>query len=347
MRVLPVVTFGMAALLAASLWVRNVGVPTIVGEVESVAANVASPEAGSLMQLKVDLFQPVIAGEPIALVQSARPEVLSNTLALVRAEIELLKQSMDPVVGRFRASLDYERIRLDGMLQRVELASARAHLTYAEGEYARTQELFKHDTNIVSGDDLDIALRDRDMLRAEVEEKSRLVAAYEDSAQRLALPKEMVQPDPGVQPLRAAIAVEEQKLRLAESQLGPVTLRSPINGLVSKVYRRIGENVVAGEPIVTITALNPERILAYIRQPLTLEPKVGMDVEIRTRTLHRQVAVGKILQVGNKMEPFSAPLRVRGFDQAMERGLPFLVSRPPGLVVHPSELVDLVIKAAP
>lgn len=347
MRVLPVVTYAMAALLAASLWVRNVGTPTIVGEVETIAANVASPEAGALTQLKVDLFQPVIAGEPIAIIQSTRPEVLSNSLAVVQAEIALLRQSMDPVVGRFRAGLDFERIRLDGMLQRVELASARAHLTYAENEYTRTELLAKQDANIVSTNALEIALRDRDMLRAEVEEKTRLIAAYDESAQRLALPKELISPDAGVQPLRAAIAVEEQKLRLIEAQLAPVTLRAPINGLVSKVYHRIGENVVAGDPIVTITAVNPDRILAYARQPLTLEPKVGMEVEIRTRALHKQVGVGKILQVGNKMEPFSAPLRVRGFDQAMERGLPFLVSRPPGLVVHPSELVDLVIKTAP
>ena len=342
MRALPVIAFFLACFAAAALWVRNVGVPTIVGEVESVVANVTSPEAGALVQLKVDLFQPVIAGEPIAIVQSGRPEVFSNTLALIRAEIELLKVTMDPVVGRFRTGLDYERIRLDGMLQRVELAAARARLQYAESSLQQTESLFQQDTNIVSRNDYDIAVRDRDELRAEVEGKTQLVAAYEESASRIGLPTEFTRPDPESYPLRAAIAAEEQRLRLTEAELGPVVLRAPINGLVSKVYRRIGENVVAGEPIVTISALSSERILAYVRQPVGTEPKVGMAIEIRTRTTPKQVATGKVLQVGSKMELFAAPLRVRGFDRSQERGLPFLVSLPSGLTVHPGELVDLV-----
>jgi hypothetical protein len=38
----------------------------------------------------------------------------------------------------------------------------------------------------------------------------------------------------------------------------------------------------------------------------------------------------------------TAPMRLRGYSTAMERGLPVLMSLPPGLEVHPGELVDLM-----
>ena len=55
------------------------------------------------------------------------------------------------------------------------------------------------------------------------------------------------------------------------------------------------------------------------------------------------MATTQILQVGVQMELVTAPMRLRGFSTAMERGLPVLLSLPPGLEVHPGELVDLMV----
>src|SRR5437773_566343 len=76
---------------------------------------------------------------------------------------------------------------------------------------------------------------------------------------------------------------------------------------------------------------------------LPCEPKVGDAVKIYTRRPHRQVATTKILRVGAQMELVTAPMRLRGFGTAMERGLPVLLSLPPGLELHPGELVDLMV----
>ena len=62
------------------------------------------------------------------------------------------------------------------------------------------------------------------------------------------------------------------------------------------------------------------------------------------RIPHRQVADARIQQVGVQMELVTAPMRIRGFGTAMERGLPVLLNLPAGLEVHPGELVDLMIK---
>jgi len=126
--------------------------------------------------------------------------------------------------------------------------------------------------------------------------------------------------------------------------LSPITLKSHMDGVVTKIYHRIGESVIAGDPIVTVTASRGQRIIGYLRQPLPFEPKSGDPVKVITRRPHRQVATTQIIQVGVQMELVTAPMRIRGLGTAMERGLPVVMSLPPGLEVHPGELVDLLVK---
>lgn len=344
MRALPLVVFLSASVLAGYLWNQNMGLPVALGEVEGTVAEVASPEPGAVAQMKVDLYQSVELDQPLAIIQAARPEVITNTLALIRAETELLKASLGPVIDRYRVGMDFERLRLDGMLHRIDLATASTRLQYAEKELTRLQGLFDSDTNIVSAQTLDIAKRDRDVAKTEVEQKRELAAAYENVAEHAGLPASWTNAAPDLQPLRLAIAAEEQRLRLTEAQMAPLILRSPMNGLVTKILKRAGENITAGAVLLTISSIKSERIVAYVRQPISIEPKVGMEVDIRTRTLPKQLARGKILQVANRMELFSAPMRMRGLDTTQERGLPFLVSKPANLKVHPGELVDVVLR---
>ena len=138
--------------------------------------------------------------------------------------------------------------------------------------------------------------------------------------------------------------MQDEKLRLTEAQLNPSILKAPMDGIVSKVLRRSGETVLAGDPIITLSAPRAQRIIGFMRQPLPFEPKVGDPVKVYTRRPHRQVADARIQQVGVQMELVTAPMRIRGFGTAMERGLPVLLNLPAGLEVHPGELVDLMIK---
>jgi len=93
-----------------------------------------------------------------------------------------------------------------------------------------------------------------------------------------------------------------KELRLTEAELSPLTLRAPMDGVVSVINHRSGEAIASGEPIVTLSALSADRIVAYLRQPIIVEPAVGMSVEVRARSLKRAIGRGRILQVGTQME---------------------------------------------
>jgi hypothetical protein len=81
-----------------------------------------------------------------------------------------------------------------------------------------------------------------------------------------------------------------------------------------------------------------------MRQPISVEPRIGMSVQVRTRGFTRQSASATIRKVGSDMELVMSPLRLRGLAKNEERGLPFVVDLPPGLQVHPGELVDLILQ---
>jgi multidrug resistance efflux pump len=230
------------------------------------------------------------------------------------------------------------------MDQRVQLATARVKLELAEADLKRDEELFRD--KIVSQQILDAARTARDALQTEIKERSTLVAEQEERLKSLNLGTNGVAYPSDTTPedvLRASIKVQEEKLRLTEAELRPITLTVDMEGTVSAVHHRSGEAVLAGEPIVTLTAINSDRIIGYVRQPISFEPKVGQRVEVRARSLRRCVGEAEIVEVGAHMEPISAALSPLSNAHIHEVGLPVLVSVPRSQKLLPGEIVDLRI----
>jgi multidrug resistance efflux pump len=328
------------ALIAATLVYRNNLFPSnIVGRVETIQANVVSTKPGALTQLNVIRFQNIKAGDPVATVITTDPKLLTASLGVVQAEVEVLRAGLVPLDNIQRNAINYEQLRLELMRQRVVLATSKVELQQAEAEYARMQKL--NQDKLVSDSDFDLARRNRDSLTAQVEEQGKLVVASEGSLQRLGLVANAA-PDPQRQ-INSAIAVQEQKLKMIEAELSPLILTAPIDGLVSLIHRRNGENIAAGDPIITISATHSEHIVGYLRQPLQLEPETNMLVRIRARNASRQVGEGCVLSVGAQLQPINDAMLPPSRLDTVEMGLPILVSLPKGLLVHPGEFVDLTL----
>jgi multidrug resistance efflux pump len=344
-RFVPIAIFLGVGAIVATMWHGNLAAPTLVGEVEKVHANVSSPKSGKLAQLNVLRLQRVKAGEIIAKVITTDPQILESSLAVIQAEIRLLRMNLQPVMGQQRYALNYDHLRLDWMDQRVQLATAKVKLELAEIELRRDEELLKE--KIISQQVLDAARTARDTLQTEVTERTALVTELEDKLKGLGLgengssfPEEANPEDV----LRASIKVQEEKLRLTEAQLSPITLTVPMDGMISVIHHRSGEAIVAGEPIVTLTALTSDRIVGYLRQPFAFEPRIGMRVQVRARSMNRGVAEAEIVQIGAHMEPIATSLSpLTNPAHLHEVGLPVLVSLPASQKLVPGELVDLRI----
>lgn len=342
---LPVLVFVAGVLLAAFLWTHWVAPPTLVGEAEAVRVELRSAQPGTLTGLDVDLLQPVKAGQVIGQVIVTPLPVLETSLAAIRAEIEMMRTTMDPVVGQQRAALDLERLQLDIMSKRVDLASLRGELIQAESTLTRLAPLKQ--TGVVTDDQYDLAKNARDTLQSRIRALNELIAQAEPRLRRLNT--DDTQPRPSLTAsLQSAIRHKESELRMLEAQLSPLSLTAPIDGVVTLLHRRSGETVAGGEPILQISATRSQRIIGFLRQPLPVEPKPGMDVEVRTRTFVRRIGQAKVTQVGQQLEPISptllAAMRLPVSAIPTDLGLRVHVSAPEGLKLRPGEQVDVIIR---
>src|SRR5262249_7608277 len=94
LRWLPPVVLILAFSCLALLWDKHVVAPTMVGQAEPILANVSSYKAGVLAELRVNRFQKVKAGETVGQVMVTDPKILASSLAVIQAEIEMLRAGM-------------------------------------------------------------------------------------------------------------------------------------------------------------------------------------------------------------------------------------------------------------
>jgi multidrug resistance efflux pump len=340
-RVLPVLVFVCALGAIAFLWKDHTGSRVIVGQAEPVLSNASCYKPGMLAELKVTRFQRVKAGDPIGRVLVTDPKILASSLAVIQAEIESLRANMRPVAVQQHNAMDYDQLRLDWMKQRTQLAAARVNLELAGTEFHRMEELFKD--KIVAERVYDQAKAARDRLQNEVENLTKLVDEVEQNLQTLQLTNSKQISTVSIDPLRAAIAVQESKLQLTEAELSPITVTAPIDGIIETIFHRAGESVIAGQPIVAVATLNPVRIVGYLRPPISDDPKPGMKVEVRTRGLPRAIGSAHIVEIGTQLE--AVPVTLVGPMKLAntELGLPVEISLPPTLKIRAGELVDIVL----
>ncbi len=343
MQYLPLVAFALALGAVAVLWTQWVAPPTLIGEAEADRAELRAAAPGTVTGLNVSLFQAVTAGQVVGYLQPQPPAVLEASLAVIRAEIDVMRATLDPVSGQQRVALDRERLQLDWMGKRVELAALRGQLLQAETTLARTAAL--HQTKMVTDERFDEIRNTRDALLAQVKAQSELVEQLEPGIRRLS-PAEADGKVSVTQGLRAAIQQKESELRLAETQLGPQPLLAPIDGIVTQSFRRNGEAVATAEPILALTGAQVNRITGFLRPPLPLDPKRGARFELRTRTQPRRAAVTTITQVGHPFEPVPptllAAMHLPVAAQPTDLGLRIQFSVPAGLALRPGEHVDLI-----
>jgi hypothetical protein len=345
LRVIPAVAFCSAIVAIAFLWKSNIAAPTLVGQAEPNETKVSCYKPGMLAELTVTRFQKVKNGDPIGQVLVTDPKILASSLSVIQAEIESLRISMQPMARQQHTAMEYSGLQLDWMRERAQLAMARVNLQLTEAELQRIEALYKD--KIVSQRAYEQAKASHDKCKSEVDELSVIVEQQAKEFNPSQLTNTIGISQINDQPLRAAIAVQESKLRLTEAELSPIPLIANADGMVNVIYHRTGEAITAGEPIITIAAFNPIRIVGYIRAPVMSEPTVGTRVEVRSRGPGREVGIANIVEVGTQLEMIAPALAAPVKFTAVELGLPISVSLPPNLKIRPGEIVDLTLLSNP
>jgi multidrug resistance efflux pump len=346
---LPVITFLFVLACVVLMW-RTYVLPTnIIGEVEINRAFLISAVPGTIKEIKVERFKHVRAGDELVVISTMDTETVQASLRAVQADLTLLRARMQLDIERNQHS--YEMARLEFLKERTDLAFEKVNAHYYELEAQRLLNLLTNTAGISTNSGFQVALASR----AEYELAQRLAA----SAHTNILTKEayLAEKEKTLPRLAPATKADDAILEAIEAQAaalratsGTVTLKAPIDGVISSISFFAGQKVVENSPILTISSTNASRIVGYVRRPFTEVPKPGDIVQIRRHSFKREVAESTIIDVARQLEPISPNLvppsnaTAANGTQVVELGLPFVVTLPPDMNLLPGEPVDLIIK---
>ena len=339
---LPIAIFGVAALASVLVWQDTVTTPSLLGEVEVVHAEARASQPGTLTHLSVALMQSVEAGQTIGRVRVASPEVVTAKLDVIRGEIAALRSSMGPAVDAQRVFLEASRLQLAWMDARVTLAGLRAQLQLAEDDLSYQTRL--HNSGVTTDQAYRSAITVHEGLIAQIEAQETALGKLNPVLDSSLHQEVFASARNADAALVDAIRLQEQRLHLAELELQPVPLLAPMDGVVSGLTRRAGENLLAGDPVAIITAAQASRVVGFARQPLGTEPTPGMTVDIRTRRSQRETAVATVVEVAPMLETIPATLLATLRITTPEQGRRIHFTVPPELALLPGEQVDVILR---
>jgi multidrug resistance efflux pump len=330
-QILPLFVFCGAVALTILIWNYNLAAPTFAGEVEAVQANVISAQGGIISDIRVERYQRVAAGEVIAVVSTVEPERMQTALRIIETDLQVMRARL--LQDQDRNELGYERLRLDHLAARTDLAMRKVQLQNLQREFDRVAQLFQN--QLVSEETFESIRTAREAQEVEVEQKGNLVTRMEETIALLHRADSQ---------MPALLAAVENSLRAQEEQLRFLEqIVAPISGTVSIIYRRPGEKLMAGEPVVTLSPDQASYIVGYAPQPVRVVPEPGMKVRVRTRSNAKAIGESEIYRVGSSMEEIAISLRAPGWETVPQKGLPFLVTLPPHFPARPGEKVDLIV----
>ncbi len=339
-RVFPLLIFVVVALAVSWLWRDRIDAATMVGHVVGQQAEVRSPRAGSLADITIRAFDSVSGGDAIGRLITTDPKIIEAELALVLAEIELLRLSMDPFADQQRNLLNYESMHMDLMENRARLGITRIRKQQAEREFERVDRLF---TDGLSTEEArDRAESEYLVHREEVEVIQNLVERLESRLEHINLDDVLALWDEE-DPRAASIKVQQQMIEKIKVEMMPIELHAPVSGQVAAIHKMNGEYVDQGDIILQINSSQPDYIIGHLRHPVFIEPEPGMEVLVRKQHRHRNEAIMEISEVGVQLETMEHVSSLFPDLPYQTIGLPVRIDISGDLNLTPGEVVDMRI----
>jgi multidrug resistance efflux pump len=364
-QVLPYVFFFVCVMLTVYLWNRHAGSPNAVGEVFAPRIDLTSTGEGVLLDLgpEIELFKHVRQGDVIARIDDkpvlAEIATLKSQLKMFQADAvgteEEMRLEHEDRVSREREN----KRRLKEMVNKARIEYAKARTTKREAE-AKLTGIEKQLDAIKNSNQKIVAIPLLTVWPLETEQKSlkELIAqskAVMDEAEaqytdtKKILDEFPPEPEADLTKLTSKALAEaeaQQKLiQAAELRQQMLDIKAPIDGVICTIYRRPGQQVKIGEPILTIASTDGQFILSYLQQGRNITPEPNMQVEIHRRQVPRQTFSGRVVSVGAQVEMVATQLTRMRDTNLLEWGLPVQIELPPTADLRPGELVDLRFKS--
>lgn len=340
-KVLPILVFVFAGFIVATLWNRQVSTPGMIGEVVADSSRVASPDDGMLINFYYEPYDYVESGQLLGQIHRTDSLLMNAMIDEVRAEIDLISESLDLTTGEQRTQIDLEELKIEEINTRISLAEAELTRSRVRSEFNRASELWEQE--LISDREFELVETELELLNVQVRE-------YEDLLAYLSERIEELEEFTGYRtrgdrdPVLAAIKIQEQRIETILAEFAPIPVYASLSGVISRVNFKTGEFVRMGEEILKIESQDPLYIVGYMRQPFSVDPAPGMEVEVRTRRSGRAYFNSTIEEIGGHIRMVDPHLQRPG--AIFETGLPVRISvaNRGDIDLSPGEIVDIVVR---
>lgn len=362
---LPVLGFLGAGAALLWLWDTHISMPGAVGEVEVVQVDVGAPVDGRLKALagyEWNLFDPVRQGEMVAVLDDGP---IQAEIGVVRAELNECREQLEAEALSQKWDQDTELRDAERERRRLDwrIASLKLDLLDREAEIEIAEiQVRQHDawleslrTGLLSRTVTDIELREETLKREETAKaRDRAVLAKREVAAQLTEAQtklaEFSDPPPRdvdrwLLPILATVSTKEAEIHRLQAEAAMLQVRSPIDGVIARIYCRPGQAVRAGDPILTISGTQGRFIVSYLRQGRHPEPKIGMEVLVRSQIPGAKPHKAFVDRVGPQYE-LLPPHHLLDPNRP-EWGLPLRITFPDALKALPGELLDITFVHSP
>lgn len=344
----------------------------VVGIAQGQVRQVATNCAGRITSVSPQLFDRVVAGQAVAVVDTVldnehQEEILRAQLGTISAKIAQLAAQLVPIQDELRASqadretnriADLRQFTLDVETARLRILELKAQLAQDRMTLAELASVMKEAEDLVEKKavaplEYERAKAQHDALAERIVENVRLLdeteASQAQAQERLDdyASRETFNPsaENALEPTRKEIAVQEGLMQEISAQLNAIEqqrtleLTSPVDGIVSQLWRAPGEAVIAGEPILTIAVTQPTEVIGYAMQGQLERVRENMVVEVARISAPTQAATSRVTYVGPAV--VQMPEQLWQNPTMPQYGRPFKVKLPPELAVIPGEVVGI------
>ncbi|MDH3627937.1 MAG: efflux RND transporter periplasmic adaptor subunit [Acidobacteriota bacterium] len=357
-RTLPMIVWFVAAALAIGLLIGRGQDFEYVGLANSLQYEVSASATGTLETVVVDLYDTVHPGDVVAKMDDApllaAIDTANGALAQLRAELAARRIEILADRGADHAdrSADLRRFQVDEEERRLEILSLRVQIESDEIEVERLRLEAQRarpllETGLIGQQEFDnftllydsanTQLAENRVLLAQTEEEFRVAQGRRTSFESK-MPS-FANLDTLLEPLRAAIGVEQARIREIELTREAMLLRSPIDGQVSQILCRSGQAVVPGEPILTIADQSVSEIVAYVREGDSRDIAVNTPVLVASRTRPGALSESVVVRVGESIAPL--PQRLWRDQRIPDHGRALVIAASPNMDLMPGELVGV------
>jgi membrane fusion protein (multidrug efflux system) len=187
------------------------------------------------------------------------------------------------------------------------------------------RELLVEEGDEVVADQI-LATLDGDRLRLELSEsQARLRKMQRDFQRNKELQEKGLISEGDFEKMRYDLEALQASFNLASLELDYTQIRSPISGIVSERYLKLGNTIKSGDPVFRVTSLDP--LVAYMHVPEREFRQIaaGQPVQIEVDALPGEPVIAAVTRISPIVDPetgtFKISIEMSGTDQRIKPGM--------------------------